>query len=104
MPALDLAWIRSQFPALSQTVNGQPAIFLDGPGGSQVPQRVIDAVGHYLTHTNANHGGIFATSRASDALLDEAQRAVAELLGSDDPDLVIFGPNMTTLTFALSHA
>lgn len=95
---------RRQFPALARNVNGKPAVYLDGPGGTQVPQRVIDAVGHYLAHTNANHGGCFATSVESDAALDEAQCAMADLVGCDDPDEIAFGPNMTTLTFALSRS
>jgi cysteine desulfurase family protein (TIGR01976 family) len=69
-----------------------------------VPRQVIDAVGSYLAEANANTGGAFATSAESDALLHEAHRAVADLLGSDEPDLVIFGPNMTTLTLSLAHA
>ena len=60
--ALDLTWVRSQFPALAQTVNGNPAVFLDGPGGTQVPQRVIDAIADYLARTNANTGGAYPTS------------------------------------------
>ncbi len=95
---------RRQFPALSRRWNGQPVAYLDGPAGTQVPQQVIDAISHYLAHCNANHGGLFATSRESDALLDEAHRAVADLLGADDPETIIFGPNMTTLTFAFSRA
>src|SRR5215208_3896765 len=97
MPALDLAWIRAQFPALAQTVNDQPAIFFDGPGGTQVPQRVIDAIGDYLIHSNANTHGAFATSARSDAAIAEAHAAMADLLGCD-PDEVVFGPNMTTPT------
>lgn len=85
-------------------VGDQPAMFFDGPAGTQVPQRVIDAISDYLKNHNANHGGAFATSRESDLVLDEAYRAFAELLGADDPDEIIFGANMTTLTFALSRA
>jgi cysteine desulfurase family protein (TIGR01976 family) len=96
--------LRQQFPALSRTHAGQPAIYFDGPAGTQVPQRVIDAIADYLSNRNANHGGLFATSRESDAMLDEAHRAVADLLGVEDPDCVCFGSNMTTLTFALSRA
>jgi cysteine desulfurase family protein (TIGR01976 family) len=101
--ALDLTRIRSQFPSLSQTVNGHPAVFLDGPGGTQVPQRVIDAISNYLGHDNANTGGAYATSRRTDALIAEARSAMADFLhcGADE---VIFGPNMTTLTFAMSRA
>ncbi len=95
---------RKQFPALARQVAGRPAVFFDGPAGSQVPQCVIDAVSDYYTHRNANHGGEFATSRESDAMLDRAHAAVADLLGANDPECVIFGANMTTLTFALSRA
>jgi cysteine desulfurase family protein (TIGR01976 family) len=104
LPPLDVAWCRRQFPALSQCVAGRPAVFFDGPAGSQVPQRVIDAMVDYLVRMNANHGGAFATSRHSDAMLAEAHRAVADFLGADDPDTVVFGPNMTSLTFALSRS
>ena len=72
--------------------------------GRQGPQRVIDAVGHYLAHTNANRKGCFATSVESDAALDEAHRAMADFVGCDDPEEIVFGPNMTTLTFALSRS
>ncbi|MEZ6050964.1 MAG: cysteine desulfurase-like protein [Planctomycetaceae bacterium] len=96
--------IRSQFPALARTVNGYPAAFFDGPGGTQVPQVVIDAVSDYYSRCNANHGGVFATSAESDDILDEAHRAVANFLGADDPDTVMFGANMTSLTFAFSRA
>jgi cysteine desulfurase family protein (TIGR01976 family) len=94
---------RRQFPALSRMQHGRPVAYLDGPAGTQVPQRVIDAVSHYLAHANANHGGLFPTSRESDAMLDAAHQAVADLLGAD-PETIVFGPNMTTLTLALSRA
>ncbi len=103
LPALDLTYVRSQFPSLAQTVNGHPAAFLDGPGGTQVPQRVIDAISDYLRHNNANTGGAYATSRRTDAMIAEARSAMADFLhcGADE---VAFGPNMTTLTFAISRA
>jgi cysteine desulfurase family protein (TIGR01976 family) len=100
---LDLAWVRSQFPSLKQTVNGHPAAFLDGPAGTQVPQRVIDAVREYYEQSNANTGGAFATSRRSDAMLASAHAAMADFLGCA-ADEVYFGPNMTTLSFALARA
>ena len=102
-PALDLTHIRAQFPALAQTINGHPATFLDGPGGTQVPQRVIDAISNYLGRDNANTGGAYATSRHTDAMIAEARAAMADFLhcGADE---VAFGPNMTTLTFAMSRA
>lgn len=102
-PALDLNYVRSQFPSLAQTVNGHSAAFFDGPGGTQVPQRVIDAISNYLRRDNANTGGAYATSRHTEAMITEARAAVADFLhcGADE---VAFGPNMTTLTFAISRA
>src|SRR2546427_12900550 len=100
---LDLTWVRSQFPALLQTVNGHPAVFLDGPGGTQVSQRVIDALTNSLAHDNANSGGAYATSRRTDAMIAGARTAMADFFNCD-PDEVIFGQNMTALTFALSRA
>jgi cysteine desulfurase family protein (TIGR01976 family) len=92
-----------QFPALAMKVKGYPAAFFDGPGGTQVPQCVIDAVGGYLAAFNANTHGAFATSRRTDEVLAAAHAAMADMLGCDAEEIV-FGPNMTTLTFALSRA
>jgi cysteine desulfurase family protein (TIGR01976 family) len=102
-PALDLSWVRSQFPALAQTINGNPATFLDGPGGTQVPQSVIDAISGYLRRDNANTGGAYATSRHTDAMLGEARAAMADFFNCR-ADEIVFGPNMTTLTYAMSRA
>jgi cysteine desulfurase family protein (TIGR01976 family) len=98
--------LREQFPSLNRirVLAARPAIFLDGPGGTQVPQCVVDAMVHYLTNCNANHGGVFTTSRESDAILHEAHQAAADLLNAPSADEIIFGPNMTTLTFHLSRA
>ncbi len=101
--ALDLTLIRAEFPALSQTVNGHPAVFFDGPGGTQVPQRVIDAISGYLGRDNANSGGAYATSRCTDAAIAEARAAMADFLHCQ-ADEVMFGLNMTQLTFAMSRA
>jgi cysteine desulfurase family protein (TIGR01976 family) len=101
--SLDLAWIRSQFPALSQTINDRPAIFFDGPGGTQVPGRVIDGISDYLKTSNANEGGVFATSQRTEAIVWAAHEAMADFLGCD-ADEVAFGANMTTLTFAFSRS
>jgi cysteine desulfurase family protein (TIGR01976 family) len=79
-------------------------IYLDGPGGTQVPQCVLDAMIRYLTTCNANHGGVFTTSRESDAILHDAHRAAADLCNAPSPDEIVFGANMTTLTFHLSRA
>jgi cysteine desulfurase family protein (TIGR01976 family) len=103
-PRFPIDAIRAQFPGLGREVDGHPALFFDGPAGSQIPQRVADAVSEYLLHCNANHGGPFATSQESDARLAEAHRAVADLLGSERAQEVAFGANMTTLTLALSRA
>jgi cysteine desulfurase family protein (TIGR01976 family) len=100
---LDAAWVRSQFPALSQTVNGHPAVFLDGPGGTQVPETVIEAISGYLRRSNANTDGAFATSQRTDAMLAAARTAMADFLGCD-PEEVMFGANMTSLTFAMSRS
>ena len=99
-----IANCRAEFPGLGRMINNRPAVFFDGPAGTQVPQRVIDAVEYYLAHLNANHGGQFATSRESDELLEEVHRGVADFLGASDPDEVMFGANMTSLTFAFSRA
>jgi len=100
---LDVAWARAQFPSLLQTVNGHPAAFLDGPGGTQVPQRVIDAISGYLKQSNANTGGAYATSRRTDSMIAESRMAMADFLGCDSEE-ILFGPNMTTLTYALSRS
>jgi cysteine desulfurase family protein (TIGR01976 family) len=100
----DVQSLRRQFPALHRQVNGQTPIFLDGPGGTQVPQRVIDAIADYLGRCNSNHGGVFTTSRESDRILHEAHVAVADLLSAPSPDEIVFGQNMTSLTLHLSRA
>jgi cysteine desulfurase family protein (TIGR01976 family) len=97
-------WCRDQFPALKRTVADHPVAFFDGPGGSQVPQRVIDAVSGYLANTNANRGGRYATAFESDELLEAAHVNLADFVGTPHPESIIFGANMTTLTFALSRA
>lgn len=97
-------WCRDQFPALQLAIGGRAAVYLDGPAGSQVPERVIGAIGRYLSESNANHGGRFPTSRRSDEMLEKAHRAVADLFGARSPAETIFGANMTSLTFAFSRA
>jgi cysteine desulfurase family protein (TIGR01976 family) len=95
---LDLTAVRSRFPALASG-----AAFFDGPGGSQVPQSVVDAVAGYLRDSNANLGGAFRTSRASDEVLERARAAAADFTGGE-PEGIAFGANMTTLNFQLAHA
>lgn len=101
---LDLVQIRSRFPALTRQQAGRPVVFVDGPAGSQVPASVPQAITEYLLNHNANHGGCFATSLESDALLHRVHGEVASFLGVADPDCVVFGNNMTSLTFAFSRA
>src|ERR1051326_3402180 len=101
--ALDSAWVRAQFPSLKLNVNGQPAVFLDGPAGTQVPQRVIDAITDYLLYRNANNCGQFLTSKRTDETIAAAHAAMADFLNCDAKE-VVFGPNMTTLTYALSRS
>jgi len=96
---LDITQIRSKFPALQKN-----AIFLDNPGGTQVAQQVIDRILEYLVDMNANHDGAFATSRESDRLINETRAAAADFLGAHCPEEVVFGPNMTSLTFNLSRS
>lgn len=100
----DLNAIRLQFPGFSRTQSEVPVVFFDGPAGSQVPQSVIDAVAHYLANTNSNCGAAHATSQESDAMLVATRAACADFLNAPTTDEIVFGPNMTTLTFALSRA
>lgn len=101
--ALDIAWVRSQFPSLQTQVNGRPAAFLDGPAGTQVPTQVAHAIQSYLVNSNANTGGAFLTSRRNDEMIAGARAAMADFFHCDK-DEVVFGQNMTTITFAMSRA
>jgi len=96
---LDLFAIRSQFPSLNR-----PAIFFDNPGGTQIAKQSLDHINKYLLECNANHEGAFATSIASDAILDEAHRAMADFYNALSPEEIIFGNNMTTLTLHISRS
>jgi cysteine desulfurase family protein (TIGR01976 family) len=104
MSAFDADALRTEFPALAREQGGRPVVFLDGPGGTQVPQRVIDAVVGYYRDTNANSGGAFATSEASDEMTAEAHGAVADFLGAGSPDEIKFGYNMSTLTLHIGRS
>ncbi|MFM7719088.1 MAG: cysteine desulfurase-like protein [Actinomycetota bacterium] len=103
VPDLDPAAIRARFPALAREQDGRPLVFADGPGGTQVPREVIDAMVGYLERSNANTHGAFATSHETDAVIDAAHRAGADLLGAA-PDEIVFGQNATSLLFAVSRA
>jgi cysteine desulfurase family protein (TIGR01976 family) len=95
---------RRAFPSLARTVNGRPIAYLDGPAGTQVPEPVIAAISGYYRTSNANQHGEFVTSRETDRLLTETREAAAAFLGAPSGHEISFGANMTTLTFALSHA
>src|SRR5215472_17555442 len=101
--SLDLATIRAQFPSFEETVNGHPAAYFDGPGGTQVPQRVIDAISNYLKHANANTNGAYLTSQRTNEAIAAARSAMADFFHCD-PDEVVFGFNMTSLTYEMSRA
>ena len=103
MVNLDLEGVRAKFPALAHKVNGQPIIFFDGPGGTQVPASVMKAMQQYLLTSNANAHGAFVTSARTDKLINTARLAIADFLGCDR-DEIVFGANMTSLTFTLSRA
>jgi cysteine desulfurase family protein (TIGR01976 family) len=96
---LDLSSIRAQFPALKHG-----CIFLDNPAGTQVARTVLDRVKDYLVEHNANHEGAFATSRESDALVEQARQAAADFLNAPSSQEIVFGPNMTSLTFNISRS
>jgi cysteine desulfurase family protein (TIGR01976 family) len=101
--ALDIGWVRSQFPSLQTQVNGQPAAFLDGPAGTQVPTQVMHAIQSYLMSANANTCGAFLTSRRTDEMLAGARAAMADFFHCA-PEEVVFGQNMTTITFSIARA
>lgn len=101
--AFDVAWVREQFPSLRLQVDGHAATFLDGPAGTQVPKQVIEAVENYFVNANANTCGAFETSRRNDAMIAATRRAMADFFNCD-PNEVVFGQNMTTITFALARA
>jgi cysteine desulfurase family protein (TIGR01976 family) len=94
---------RAQFPALERMHNGYPVAYFDGPGGTQVPRSVADAMTQYLLHHNANTHWVYPTSEETDALIAESRRTIATFLNAE-PDEVAFGANMTTLTFHLARA
>jgi cysteine desulfurase family protein (TIGR01976 family) len=96
---LNLSAIRSQFPALDR-----PAVFFDNPGGTQIAKQSLERITKYLLESNANHEGAFATSIASDAVLDEAHRAMADFYNAPSPEEIVFGNNMTTLTLHISRS
>ncbi len=104
MTPLDIASVRSQFPSMDVRDDGVRRIYLDNPGGTQVCGQAVDAMVSYLRHMNANDGGYFMTSRRTDLLKAEVHNAVADLVGAASGDEILFGQNMTSLTFSLSRS
>ncbi len=100
----DIIKRRADFPSLARQHNGYTLAFFDGPGGTQVPQSVIDAVLRYYMTSNANVHGSFITSQETDRLVEEARSAMADFLGAESNLCISFGANMTSLTFSLSKA
>jgi cysteine desulfurase family protein (TIGR01976 family) len=101
--AFDIAWVREQFSSLKLQVNGHAAAFLDGPAGTQVPKQVMDAVQNYFLTANANTYGAFLTGRRNDEMILSARAAMTDFFNCDANE-VVFGQNMTTITFALARA
>ncbi len=101
---LNLSPYRRYFPALAQTIKNKQAIYFDNPGGTQVAQQVIDAMVAYFRESNANTQGAFVTSQRTDQVIAAARSAMADFLHAASLGEIVFGPNMTTLTFAFSRA
>src|SRR5262249_1308786 len=97
-------WIRGQFPALRKRIGSEPVIYLDGPGGTQVSEKVIHAMTTYLQTSNSNVGGRFATSVQTSEIVLRTRMALAEFSNAYGPQEIVFGQNMTSLTFALSRS
>ena len=95
---------RHDFPSLSRTFEGRPLVFLDGPGGSQVPEKVIETIGNYYRNSNSNTHGSFITAKETDQVIESARQRMADFLGASGPDTISFGQNMTTLNYSLSKA
>jgi len=104
MSSFDPAALRARFPALAIEQDGRPVALFDGPGGTQVPDAVIEAVSRYYRESNANHEGTFLTSRRSDAIVADAHNALADFLNAEDAEAVKLGANMTTLTMHVARS
>ncbi|MGH8165171.1 MAG: aminotransferase class V-fold PLP-dependent enzyme, partial [Rhodanobacteraceae bacterium] len=103
MQTADLSAIRQSFPALRRTHRNRPVAYFDGPGGTQVPGTVVDAIGDYLLRHNSNTHWTYPSSQETDAILRGARQTLADFLGAA-PNEIAFGANMTTLTFHLARA
>src|SRR5437764_695588 len=101
---LNFSSYRHYFPSLEQRIHGKQVIYFDNPGGTQVPQQVIDAIVTYFHEANAGPRGAFITSQRTDQVIATARNAMADFLHADSPNEIVFGSNATTLTFAFSYA
>ena len=104
MTHIDIDRIRSQFPAIAKDNGPDAPIFFDNPGGTQVPQMVIDAISDCLVNANANLGGPFETTKKAGDVVEQAHQAMADFVNANSTDEIIFGQNMTTLTFHISRS
>ena len=104
MNAKDFETRREDFPSLERTFQGFPLAYFDGPGGTQMPRPVMEAMVNYLSRSNANEHGFFITTNETDAMMREARETVAAFLGAPGPENISFGANMTTLNYSLSRA
>ena len=104
MKSFDVSLLRKEFPSLALTQGGQPVVYFDGPGGTQVPQRVIDGVGRYYREMNSNTEGAFVTTQRTDEMLAEAHQYMADFLNAGRAEEIAFGLNMTSHTFNVSRA
>ena len=102
--AFDIDAVRARFPSLAITDNGEARIYFDNPAGTQVPQSVVDRMADCLLTANANLGGYFRTSELAQVFVDDAHAAMADMLNSPDDDEIIFGQNMTSITFHLARS
>ena len=101
---IQLENVREYFPSLQRKIKGKRVIYFDGPGGTQVPKRVISAISNYYRYYNTNTHGQFQSSIQTDRIIDDARKNIATFLGAEGPSTISIGQNMTTLNFALSHA
>lgn len=95
--------IRSHFPALQRQINGRPVAYFDGPGGTQVPRAVVEAMNDYLFNHNANTHWAYTTSQETDQIIADSRQAMADFVNAE-PDEIVYGQNMTTLTFHLARS
>jgi len=101
---IELEEVREHFPSLQRKIKGNNITYFDGPGGTQVPKRVINAISNYYRYYNTNSHGLFQTSIETDRIIDDSRNNIAAFLGAQGPSSISIGQNMTSLNFSLSHA